>query len=76
MTAIETIKNLMEQSGTTLSNLTEYADIGTKSNLCQMLSRNDLKVGAFVKMLEVMGFQLIVQSMETTEEIIIDYEEV
>lgn len=75
MTAIETIKKIMEMSETTLSDLEEYAGVGTKSNICQMLSRNDLKVGTFVKMLESMGFQLVAQSTENSEEIIIDYEE-
>ena len=39
-----------------------------------MLHRNDLKVGTFVKMLEVMGYQLIVQNTESiSEETLVDY---
>ena len=75
MTAIEMIKFLMEESGTTLSDFVEYIDIGTKSNVSQILSRKDLKVGTFVKMLEVMGFRLIAQNMESSEKYVIDNEE-
>lgn len=74
MTAIETIRSLMEQDGYTLSELSEYSDLGSKSNICQMLSREDLRVSTFTKMLEVMGYQLIVQGTDD-KEIVIDYEE-
>lgn len=74
MTAIETIRMLMQQEGYTLSELAEYSDLGSKSNICQMLSREDLKVGTFVKMLEVMGYQLIAQGANDNE-FVIDNEE-
>ncbi len=74
MTAIETIRMLMQQEGYTLSELAEYSDLGSKSNICQMLSREDLKVGTFVKMLEVMGYQLVVQGANDNE-FVIDNEE-
>lgn len=74
MTAIETIRILMQQEGYTLSELAEYSDLGSKSNICQMLSREDLKVGTFVKMLEVMGYQLVVQGANDNE-FVIDNEE-
>lgn len=74
MTAIETVQKIMEQTGTTLSDFEKYSSLGSSSNICQMLSRNDLKVGTFVEMLETMGFQLIAQSGETDEEIIVDNE--
>ena len=74
MTAIETVQKIMEQTGTTLSDFEKYSRLGSSSNICQMLSRNDLKVGTFVEMLETMGFQLIAQSGETDEEIIVDNE--
>lgn len=64
MTAIETVRAIMEANSISLGELVEYADMGTKSNICQLLSRNDLKVGTFVRLLETMGFQLIVQSTE------------
>ncbi len=76
MTAIEIIQSLMESSNTGLSELAEYSDLGSKSNICQMLSRTDLKVSTFVKMLEVLGFQLVAQGVESEEEFVIDYEEV
>lgn len=76
MTAIDIIHMIMKNSNISLSELTEYVDMGTKSNVCQLLSRNDLKVGTFVKLLETMGFQLIAQNMENSEEFILDYEEV
>ena len=76
MTAIEIIQNLMKNSNIGLSELTEYSDLGSKSNICQMLSRTDLKVSTFVKMLEVLGYQLIAQNAETEEDIVVDYEEV
>lgn len=74
MTAIETVENLMKITETTFSELAEYADLGTKENVFQMLKRQDLKVGTFTKLLEVMGFQLVVQSVESSDEIVIDYE--
>lgn len=73
MTAIETIQKIMESTDTSLSELAEYGDLGTKENVCQMLKRNDLKVGTFVTMLESMGYQLLVQSTENDEETVIDY---
>lgn len=74
MTAIETVRYIMEKSDTSLSDLAEYVDLGTKSNICQMLSRNDLKVATFVHMLETMGYQLIVQSLEGEgDELVIEY---
>ena len=75
MKAIETIKEVMKVTGTTLSDLEKYSDLGSLSNISQMLNRNDLKVGTFVEMLEVMGFQLIAQSGETDNEIIVDNDE-
>ena len=74
MTAIETVENLMKITETTFSELAEYADLGTKENVFQMLKLQDLKVGTFTKLLEVMGFQLVVQSVESSDEIVIDYE--
>lgn len=74
MTAIETIRMLMQQEGYSLSELAEYSDLGSKSNICQMLSREDLKVGTFVKMLEVMGYQLVAQGANDNE-FVIDNEE-
>ena len=75
MTAIEIVRDIMDNTHTSLGELTEYTDLGTKSNIVQMLSRKDLKVGTFVKLLEVMGFQLVAQSHESSEEYVIDYEE-
>lgn len=57
MTAIETVHAIMGANNISLGELVEYADMGTKSNICQLLSRNDLKVGTFVRLLETMGFQ-------------------
>lgn len=75
MTAIETIRLLMQQEGYTLSELAEYSDLGSKSNICQMLSREDLKVSTFVKMLEVLGYELVAQSTEPNgEELVVDYD--
>ena len=74
MTAIEIIESIMSSSDTSLSEIAEYGDLGTKENVYQMLHRNDLKVGTFVKMLEVMGYQLIVQNTESiSEETLVDY---
>lgn len=76
MTAIEIVQNIMQDTGTSLGELAEYADLGSKSNVHHLLNlRNDLKVGTFVKMLEALGYQLIVQSTETEEEeILVDYD--
>ncbi len=74
MTAIEIIQTIMNDSEISLRDLAEYGDFGTKENVYQMLHRNDLKVGTFVKMLEVMGFQLVAQSTESSEEFILDYD--
>lgn len=74
MTAIEIIRQLMSDTDTTMSELAEYANLGTKSNLAQKLYSEDLKVQAFTSMLEVMGFQLVVQNIESDDEIIVDYD--
>ena len=74
MTAIDIIQTIMSDSGTSLNDIAEYGDFGTKENVYQMLHRNDLKVGTFVRMLEVMGFQLIAQSTESSEEYVLDYD--
>lgn len=74
MTAIEAIENLKSSNDITFSEFAEYADLGSKENVFQMLKRKDLKVGTFAKLLEVMGFQLVARSVESSEEIIIDYE--
>lgn len=75
MTAIEAICYIMETNGVSLAELSEYADLGSKSNVHHLLNlRKDLKVGIFVKMLEALGYQLVIQSEETEDEIVIDYE--
>ena len=75
MTAIEVICYIMETNGVSLAELSEYADLGSKSNVHHLLNlRKDLKVGTFVKMLEALGYQLVIQSEETEDKIVIDYE--
>lgn len=75
MTAIEAICYIMETNGVSLAELSKYADLGSKSNVHHLLNlRKDLKVGTFVKMLEALGYQLVIQSEETEDEIVIDYE--
>lgn len=75
MTAIEAICYIMETNGVSLAELSEYADLGSKSNVHHLLNlRKDLKVGTFVKMPEALGYQLVIQSEETEDEIVIDYE--
>lgn len=75
MTAIEAICYITETNGVSLAELSEYADLGSKSNVHHLLNlRKDLKVGTFVKMLEALGYQLVIQSEETEDEIVIDYE--
>ena len=75
MTAIEAICYIMETNGVSLAELSEYADLGSKSHVHHLLNlRKDLKVGTFVKMLEALGYQLVIQSEETEDEIVIDYE--
>lgn len=41
MTAIETVRAIMEANSISLGELVEYADMGTKSNICQLLSRQN-----------------------------------
>lgn len=74
MTAIEAIEQIMKETDSSFSFLSEYADLGTRENIYQMLHRNDLKVGTFVKLAEVMGYQLVLCNPETDEDIIIDYD--
>lgn len=76
MSAIEIVETLMSSTGISLSELAEYGELGTKENAYRMLHCNDLKVSTFVKMLEVLGYQLIAQSTETEEDIVVDYEEI
>ena len=75
MTAIEIIKDIMNDTDTRVTDFVEYSDMGTKSNVYQMLQRKDLKVESFVKMLDVMGFQLVVKNENTGDETIVNYEE-
>lgn len=74
MTAIEIVQDTMRYTDTSLQELAEYGDLGTRENVYQMLKRKDLKVGSFVKMLEVMGFQLVVQNTETDNETVVNYD--
>lgn len=74
MTAIEIVQDTMRNTDTSLQELAEYGDLGTRENVYQMLKRKDLKVGSFVKMLEVMGFQLVVQNTETDNETVVNYD--
>lgn len=76
MNAIELSKQLMNETGTTYQKLADDTELGTASNLYQMLSRKDLKVSTFVKILDAMGCQLIVENLETDEDYIIDNEEI
>ena len=76
MNAIELSKQLMSETGTTYQKLADDTELGTASNLYQMLSRKDLKVSTFVKILDAMGCQLIVENLETDEDYIIDNEEI
>lgn len=75
MTAIEIIQSLMSDTETSLAEIAEYGDFGTKENVYRMLHCNDLKVSTFVKMLEVLGYELIAQSTEPNgEELVVDYD--
>ena len=75
MTAIEIIKSLMTDTETSLSDIAEYGDLCTKENVYRMLHCNDLKVSTFVKMLEVLGYELVAQSTEPNgEELVVDYD--
>ena len=77
MNANELTKQLMTETGTTYQKLAGDTELGTASNLHQILSRKDLKVSVFVKLLEAMDYQLIVQDINNfKEEYVIDNEEV
>lgn len=76
MNAIELIKQLMSETHITYQQLADATELGTPSNLYQMLSRKDLKVSTFVKILEAMDCQLVVQSMNADDDYVIDNEEV
>lgn len=76
MNAIELTKQLMSETHITYQQLADATELGTPSNLYQMLSRKDLKVSTFVKILEAMDCQLVVQSMNADNDYVIDNEEV
>lgn len=76
MNAIELTKQLMSETHITYQQLADATELGTPSNLYQMLSRKDLKVSTFVKILEAMDCQLVVQSMNADDDYVIDNEEV
>ena len=76
MNAIELTKQLMGETHITYQQLANAAKLGTAPNLYQMLSRKDLKVSTFVKILEAMDCQLVVQSMNADDDYVIDNEEV
>jgi len=75
MTAIDTVRKLMKQERVTLQGLSDYGELGTSSNISQMLNRDDLKVGTFVKMLDALGFELVAKSIDTPQTITVDYGE-
>lgn len=76
MNAIELTKQLMSETHITYQQLADATELGTPSNLYQMLSRKDLKVSTFVKILDAMDCQLVVQSMNADDDYVIDNEEV
>ena len=76
MNAIELTKQLMSETHITYQQLADATELGTPSNLYQILSRKDLKVSTFVKILEAMDCQLVVQSMNADDDYVIDNEEV
>lgn len=61
MTAIQISKMLMKETKTSYPDLSKKTDLGSPSNICQMLSHEDMKVSTFIKILEAMDFQLVVQ---------------
>ncbi len=76
MNALEVVHTIIEEQNVSLSELVEYTDLGSKSNIYQKLNNTkDLKVGSFVQILEALGYQLVVQNVETDEEIVVDYDE-
>lgn len=68
MTAIQIIKILMKETKTSYPDLSMGTDLGSTSNICQMLSRKDLKVSTFVKILNAMEYDLIVQDANGMKE--------
>jgi antitoxin component HigA of HigAB toxin-antitoxin module len=72
MTAIEVVKQIMDMTETSLKDISEYSTLGSSSNICQMLNRNDLKVNTFAEILGVMGFRLVVMSDESKSTFDID----
>lgn len=77
MNAIKLAKQLISNTKMTYQDLAHFTDLGTASNLHQMLSRKDLKVSTFVKILEAMDYQLVVQDINGFgEDYVIDNEEI
>lgn len=59
MSANEFVKELMRKNKISYHDLARLAELGTPSNLHQMLSRKDLKVSVFAKLLEAMDYELL-----------------
>lgn len=73
MTASDAVKEIMKKTDSDLKYLEDYADVGSKSDICNKLNRTqDMKVGTLIKLLECMGYRLVAVNDEESDEIIID----
>lgn len=72
MNAKDIIEFARERVKMSYRELAEYADLGSENAVYKILHRQDLKVGTFVKLLETLGYQLVVQNMEEdTDDIVV-----
>lgn len=64
MTAKDIINSIMKQSGFTQSQMAALIGLKNQSGFSMALNRADLKVGFFVKVLNAMGYEVVVKKRE------------
>lgn len=76
MTPTEILKDIITKRGLSYQSLSENApELGTKSNIAQILNGSDMKVSTFLKFLQELECDLVVQDgYSEDDEYIIDME--
>lgn len=61
MNANEIVKNLIKQSNFTQTTLAKAMGYNTQSGIASRLNKNDMGVSLLVKMLDILGYDLVIQ---------------
>lgn len=69
-TALQAVKDIREDIGISQKKLAEKMELKSQQAVFNMLSaKNGMRVDNFVKMMEVMGYDVVVRNRVTDEEI-------